>query len=79
MSFVLSHYLNVPIRKLRGDHCFTFLPSADDPEVALFQNDAVAQERIRFYVRHMRQGWPKWDSMSTSSPHAPIDTSDDRR
>lgn len=65
MSFVLSHHLNVPIRKLRGDHCFSFLPSADDPEVALFHNDAVAQERIRFYVSHMRQGWPTWDTATS--------------
>jgi hypothetical protein len=61
MSFVLSHHLGVPIRKLSGGHCFSFLPSADDPEVALFRNAAVAEERIRFYVSHMRQGWPKWD------------------
>ena len=74
-----SRYLNVPIRKLRGDHCFTFLPSADDPEVALFHNDAVAQERIRFYVSHMRQGWPKWDTATTSSARTLLDTSDHGR
>ncbi|ETW23523.1 glycosyltransferase [Mycobacterium gastri] len=79
MSFVLSHHLNVPIRKLRGDHCFSFLPSADDPEVALFRNEAVAQERIRFYVSHMRQGWPNWDAATTSSAHASSDTNDHRR
>lgn len=64
MSFVLSHHLDIPIRKLQGDHCFSFMPSADDPEIALFHNDAVTQERIRFYVSHMRQGWPKWDGRS---------------
>ena len=70
MSFVLSHHLDVPIRKLRGAHCFSFLPSADDPEIALFHNDAVAQERIRFYVSHMRQGWPKWDTATTANERA---------
>jgi hypothetical protein len=79
MSFVLSQHLGVAIRKLRGDHCFSFLPSADDPEIALFHNDTVTQERIRFYVSHMRQGWPKWDTATAAKNLAVLDAEDDHR
>jgi len=60
MSFVLWHHLDTPIRKLYGPDAFTFLPSAEDPNIALFHDRRVAEERIRFYVTHMRQGWPSW-------------------
>ena len=57
LSFVLCQ-MAVSIVKIKADEAFSFLASSDDPEIALFLNPAVAQQRISFYVRHMRAGWP---------------------
>jgi len=58
MSFIISHYLKAPIWKIKGDNVFEFTPCADDENIALFHNQAVHEQRINFYVYHMRQGWP---------------------
>ncbi len=58
LSFVLSHNLKVPIWKIRADQILRFTESAEDPEIALFHNPLVAEQRVNFYVHHMRQGWP---------------------
>jgi len=36
----------------------SFTPCADDANIALFHNEAVKEQRVNFYVYHMRQGWP---------------------
>jgi glycosyltransferase involved in cell wall biosynthesis len=66
LSFVLSHHLGIPIWKVRADHLFTFTKSADDPSVAMFHSRRVWEERINFYVHHMRAGWPSFDVEDTS-------------
>lgn len=58
LSFVLSHHLKIPIWKIRGDHIMRLTESADDPKVALFHNPLVREQRVNFYVEHMRAGWP---------------------
>jgi len=58
MSFVISHHLRVPIWKIKGDEIMSFTPCADDHNIALFHNEAVKEQRVNFYVYHMRQGWP---------------------
>jgi len=58
LSFVLSHHLNVPLRKIRCGDAFRFTDSADDPTRAMHLNPAVREQRVNFYVSHMRQGWP---------------------
>jgi glycosyltransferase involved in cell wall biosynthesis len=58
LSFVFSHILKVPIWKIRADDIFTFTECADDPEIALYHNPKVTEQRINFYIYHMRKGWP---------------------
>lgn len=58
MSFKLSSELNVELWKIKADDVLSFAPSADDPEVALYRNARVQEERINFYIHHMRRGWP---------------------
>ena len=58
MSFVLSHHLKVPIWKVEGKDLFTFTPCSEDKSIALFYNPEVEEQRVNFYVYHMRQGWP---------------------
>lgn len=58
ISFVLSYYLKVPIVKLNMAQCFEITPCADDPSIAMFHNARVIEERIKFYIFHMRLGWP---------------------
>jgi GT2 family glycosyltransferase len=57
LSYVLQHQVGVQLRKITADHLFAFTPSADDPELAMFHSPAVRDQRINFYVRHMRAGW----------------------
>ena len=59
LSFVLSHYLGVRLIKIKADHALRVTPSADNKDVAMFHNPEVHNERVRFYVRHMRAGWPR--------------------
>jgi len=58
MSFVLSHHLKVPIWKIEGKDLFTSTPCSEDKSIALFYNPEVEEQRVNFYVYHMRQGWP---------------------
>lgn len=58
ISFVLSHHLQVPLWKIKGDEMFYSTPCADDESIALYHNKAVREQRVNFYVYHMRQGWP---------------------
>lgn len=58
MSFVLSHHLQVPLWKIKGDKIFSSTPCSDDESIALYYNKDVREQRINFYVYHMRQGWP---------------------
>ena len=58
LSFVFSHYLGVPIWKIKGDHIMRMTESADDPKTAMFHNPLVREQRVNFYVEHMRRGWP---------------------
>lgn len=58
LSFVLSHELRIPIWKVRADDILSFTPCAEDQEVALYHSALVKAQRVRFYVHHMRAGWP---------------------
>ena len=58
ISFVLSHHLRVPLWKIQGDKIFCSTPCADDESIALYYNKDVREQRVNFYVYHMRQGWP---------------------
>jgi glycosyltransferase involved in cell wall biosynthesis len=64
LSFILSHELHVPIWKVRADAVLSFTPCADDPDVALYHSALVREQRTRFYVHHMRAGWPPRDDMN---------------
>ena len=58
LSYVLSHLLHVPIWKIQGTNLFRSTPCAEDSNIALFLNPKVREERIKFYIYHMRKGWP---------------------
>jgi glycosyltransferase involved in cell wall biosynthesis len=58
LSFVFSHILKVPIWKIEATGALSFTDCADDPRIALYHNPKVIEQRINFYVHHMRLGWP---------------------
>jgi hypothetical protein len=58
LSFVLGKHLGVPIMKIRADDVLAFAASAEDPTIAMWHNPEVAEQRVRFYIHHMRHGWP---------------------
>src|ERR1041384_1125273 len=58
LSFVFSHILKVPIWKIRATEALSFTKCADDPLIALYHNPKVIEQRINFYIHHMREGWP---------------------
>jgi len=58
LSFVLSHRLKIPLWKIKAERAFKFSDSANDPRIAMFHNPHVSEQRINFYIRHMRSGWP---------------------
>jgi glycosyltransferase involved in cell wall biosynthesis len=58
LSFVFSHVLKIPIWKIKADDILTFTKCADDPKIALYHNPKVTEQRINFYIYHMRKGWP---------------------
>ena len=58
LSFVFSHVLKVPIWKIKATDVLSFTECADDPQVALYHNPRVIEQRTNFYIHHMRMGWP---------------------
>jgi glycosyltransferase involved in cell wall biosynthesis len=71
LSFVISHELHIPIWKIRADGVLSFTPCSDDPGIALYHSDPVREQRVRFYVHHMRAGWPP-GQISPSGTGIPI-------
>lgn len=78
MSFVLSHRLRVPIWKIRAESMISFSESAFDPQQAMCYDPIVREQRINFYVYHMRQGWPfeskmiaRWSDKEVTDKLAP--------
>jgi hypothetical protein len=59
LSYVLSARLGATCRKIRAPDIFTFTDCADDPEIALYHDRRVHEQRVRLYVEHMLAGWPK--------------------
>lgn len=58
LSFVLSHYLDVPLWKIYGKDIFDSTPCSENAEIALYFNKRVENERVNFYVYHTSKGWP---------------------
>jgi hypothetical protein len=59
LSYVLSAALGATCCKIRAPDIFQFTICADDPEVALYHDPRVQEQRVRLYVEHMLAGWPK--------------------
>ena len=59
LSYVLSARLGVTCRKIQAPDIFEFTPCADDPDIALYHNPRVREQRTRLYVEHMLAGWPE--------------------
>jgi hypothetical protein len=60
ISFIISHELDIPILKIKADKAFTFIESANDPSIAMFHDDKVAEQRVNFYIYHMQRNWPEF-------------------
>jgi glycosyltransferase involved in cell wall biosynthesis len=58
LSFVFCHILKVPIWKIKATQALSFTECSDDPRIALYHNPKVIEQRINFYIYHMRLGWP---------------------
>ena len=70
LSYVLRAKLNIPIWKIMASSILEVLPEAEDKHVALFFNPRVEEQRVNFYVYHMRRGWPY--------PTCPVKVASDR-
>ena len=44
----------------------SFTESAEDETKALYHNPKVHEERVAFYINHMRIGWPSFKSGDVS-------------
>lgn len=58
ISFVLSHHMRVPLWKIQGEEIYSYTSCSEDENIALYYNRDVQEQRVDFYVYHMRQGWP---------------------
>ena len=58
MSFVFSHHLQVPLWKVKSNGSSELTPCAEDKSIAMYLNKEVQEQKVNFYVYHMRQGWP---------------------
>ncbi|GMT99593.1 hypothetical protein KH5H1_37130 [Corallococcus caeni] len=58
LSYVLSAKLSATCRKIQAPDIFKFTNCADDPQIALYHNPRVHEQRVRLYVEHMLAGWP---------------------
>ncbi|KAG4074967.1 hypothetical protein HA402_014546 [Bradysia odoriphaga] len=69
MSFVLSHRFRRTLRKLSVSgleiNPIGRTEDSDEPGLALHTRPEVQDARLRLYVHHMLQGWPKWETVST--------------
>ncbi|NOT39088.1 MAG: glycosyltransferase [Alphaproteobacteria bacterium] len=68
LSYVLSAEVGVSCRKIQAPEIFRFTESADDPNIALYHNPSVHEQRVRLYVEHMLAGWPKGAQITLQAP-----------
>jgi glycosyltransferase involved in cell wall biosynthesis len=73
LSFVFSHVLKVPIWKIKATDVLSFTECADDPRIALYHNPKVTEQRINFYIHHMRLGWPFGDQSPRIAARKQVD------
>jgi hypothetical protein len=59
LSYALSGVLGWKLWKIDATDAFRFDASAEDPDVALWLNSRVREERTNFYVYHMMREWPE--------------------
>tara|TARA_R110002072_G_scaffold110139_1_gene237623 strand:- start:6305 stop:7954 length:1650 start_codon:yes stop_codon:yes gene_type:complete len=64
-SYLLG-VMEVPVWKIRADDVLSFTESAEDETKALYHNPKVHEERVAFYINHMRIGWPSFKSGDVS-------------
>lgn len=67
LSYVFSDKLNLPIWKIKADNIIDFTECAEDGNIALFLNNKVMNQRIAFYIYHMRRGWPNSKPLSKTN------------
>jgi hypothetical protein len=58
LSYVLSARLGATCWKIQAPKLFSFTSCAEDPDIALYRNPYVQEQRVRLYVEHMQAGWP---------------------
>ena len=59
LSFVLSHYMDVDIWRVKADDVMEMSESGDDHKIALYHNSDVRETRVDCYLYHLSKGWPK--------------------
>ena len=57
----------------QGDGVVAFTACADSTQIALYHNARVVEQRINFYIDHMRQGWPFGLGSSMDKSHRSSD------
>ncbi|UII31041.1 glycosyltransferase [Fulvivirga ulvae] len=67
LSFIINEKLDIPIWKVKADEHVSFTPCADSPDIALFHNDKVNIQRLKFYIYHMRHHWPHFSSLAITN------------
>lgn len=69
MSFILNNTFNRKLRKLSvaglAINPINRTKDSDQPGLALHTRPEVQDARLRLYVHHMLQGWPKWELPTT--------------
>jgi glycosyltransferase involved in cell wall biosynthesis len=73
LSFVFSHVLKIPIWKIKATDVLSFTECADDPRIALYHHPKVTEQRINFYIHHMRLGWPFGAQSPGIAAHEQVD------
>ncbi len=58
LSYVISGEFELPIWKIKADDVVDFSRCSDDPDIALFHNPKVNEQRINLYIDLIRRGWP---------------------
>lgn len=80
LSFVLSHKFDRTLRKLSVSglaiNPINRTEDSDQPGLALHTRPEVQDARIRLYIHHMLQGWPKWE---TTTPNNVLVLSEEKR
>jgi len=76
ISFVANHKYGRNLRKLSTNHrkkLFTRTDDSDTKGLALWTRPEVSDARLRMYIHHMQQGWPKFIDPTACISNIPLE------